>query len=81
MIIWTISLLLGNIYEVENDKLKDLNIAIPNKGFISILDIIPIRFDRKIDMNSESINRYKYKECIKSEIINNPKVVEDYWSW
>lgn len=29
-------------------------------------------------MNSESINRYKYKECIKSEIINNPKVVEDY---
>lgn len=62
---------LNGVIVYENDKFKDLNIIIPNSGFTSIVDVIPIKFDENVDIDV-TIN------YIESEIINNPNVVENY---
>ena len=66
------------VYEVEDDKLKDLNIIIPNNGFTSILDVIHIGFDKNIYMNINGVDREKLKQSVMNEIINNPQIIDSY---
>ncbi|WP_196048587.1 hypothetical protein [Clostridium saudiense] len=64
------------VYEVEENELKDLNIIIPNDNFTSVLDVIPIKYDENIDMTIETISKKKLKECVQSEIENNPNLIK-----
>lgn len=66
------------VYEIDNYELKDLNIIIPNSGFTSILDIIHIEFDKNIYMNINGVDREKLKQSVMNEIINNPKIIDNY---
>lgn len=64
------------VYEVEENELKDLNMIIPNDNFTSVLDVIPIKYDENIDMTIETISKKKLKECVQSQIANNPNLIE-----
>ena len=65
------------VYEVVDDELKDLNIIIPNSGFTSVLDVIPIKFNDNIVMDITR-NKYKLKDYIHNEIISNPNIIDNY---
>lgn len=68
---------LNGVIVYENDKLKDLNIIIPNSGFTSRVDVTLIKFDENVNIDV-TINKHKLKNYIEREIINNPNVVENY---